>query len=99
MGRPSHTKEWFPNNNITIHLKEKDEIHTYTTPVNSYIYTNKRAWDHLQATVIQGKHEVKASKLNIKAGTRIWSCQIYGHGIISSIGLPNEEVTVIIHIK
>jgi hypothetical protein len=95
--RPSQSKELFLNSAITIHLKETDIIQKFSTNDNGNIRTNKRGWDAHNATVIQGDANIQEDKIEVPEGVRIWSCKVYGGGIISSIGLKNEAVTVIIH--
>jgi hypothetical protein len=96
--RPSQSKELFLNSTISIHLKETDIIQKFTSNDNGNIRTNKRGWDAHNATVIQGEVNTHDNKIKVPAGVRMWSCKVYGGGIISSIGLKNEVVTVIIHI-
>lgn len=95
--RPSQSRELFLNSTITIHLKETDIVQKFSTNDNGNIRTNKRGWDAHNATVILGDANVQDDKIEVPEGVRIWSCKVYGGGIISSIGLKNEPVTVIIH--
>jgi hypothetical protein len=95
--RPSQSKELFLNSTVSIHLKESDIIQKFTTNDNGNIRTNKRGWDTHNATVILGDVTVVDNKIEVPEGIRAWSCKVYGGGIISSIGLKNEAVTVIIH--
>jgi hypothetical protein len=100
--RPSQSKEWFTNSDLTIHLNENDEIYQYRTDEHGNVRTNKRAWAGLNATVILG--DLNRGTLNrtemgifIPKGIRIWSCLISTSGRVSSIGLPDTDVTLIIH--
>lgn len=95
--RPSQSKELFLNSKISIHLKETDIIQKFTSNDNGNIRTNKRGWDAHNATVILGDVTVTDGKIEVLEGVRVWSCKVYGGGIISSIGLKNEAVTVVIH--
>ena len=95
--RPSQSKELFLNSTITIHLKETDIVQKFSTNDNGNIRTNKRGWDAHNATVILGDATVLDGKLEVTERVRMWSCKVYGGGIMSSIGLKNEPVTVIIH--
>jgi len=96
--RPSQSKEMFLNNKITIHLKETDTVQKFATNDNGNIRTNKRVWDAHNATVILGNINIHDKKIDVPEGARVWACKIYGGGIISSIGVKNEVVTVIIHL-
>jgi hypothetical protein len=96
--RPSQSKELLLNSDITIHIKETDIVQKFSTNDHGNIRTNKRGWDSHNATVILGDITVDNYKIGVPAGVRVWSCRIYGGGIVSSIGLKNEAVTVIIHI-
>jgi len=95
--RPSQSKELFLNSTISINLKETDIIQKFTTNDNGNIRTNKRGWDAHNATVILGDTNVLDGKIEVLEGVRMWSCKVYGGGIISSISLKNEAVTVVIH--
>ena len=95
--RPSQSKEWPQNSDITIHLNENDEIYHYKTDGNGNVRTNKRAWSGLNATVILGNFDSTDEGILIPKGIKVWSCLISTSGRISSIGLPDTEVTVIIH--
>ena len=96
MGK-SNANEWKPHLDLTLKIKPTDEVTTLKTNKVSQAPINKRGYGRLKATVILGTHTVKNNKIEIKAGDRIWSCQIDERGAVSSIGLPEAEVTVIIH--
>jgi len=95
--RPSQSKELICNSDITIHLKENDELYHYKTDEHGNVRTNKRAWSGLNATVILGKVDRIDNNIFIKHGVKAWSCAISTSGRISSIGIPETDVTVIIH--
>jgi hypothetical protein len=94
--RPSQSREWTQNLDVTIHLTENDEIYHYKTDENGNVRTNKRGWSGLNATVILGNFDRMCTGIYIPKGTKLWSCLISTSGRISSIGLPETEVTVII---
>ena len=95
--RPSKSKEYPLNSDITIHLNENDEIYHYKTDEHGNVRTNKRAWAGLNATVILGSFNSTDGRIFVPKGSRVWSCLISTSGRLSSIGLPESEVTVIIH--
>ena len=95
--RPSQSQEWFPNSDLTIHLNENDEIYHYKTDEHGNVRTNKRAWAGLKATVILGTLNGTERSVLISREVRIWTCLISTSGRVSSIGLPDKEVTLILH--
>jgi hypothetical protein len=97
MGRPTLTKEWFPNSTIIIIIKPTDQIHFLKSNTHGNVETNNSGWSGLNATVILGHHHVIGGQVEVPQGVRIWTCVINQRGTLSSICLPNEEVTVIIH--
>jgi hypothetical protein len=106
MGRPTQTKEWYPNSPIAIIVKLPDIVLHSKSNAHGNVETNKRSWSGLNATVIQGEHNTESNEsiaynngpMIVTKGTRIWSCTINQRGTLSSIGLSNENVTVIVHI-
>jgi hypothetical protein len=95
--RPSQSKEWTQNLDVTINLTENDEIYQYRTDEHGNVRTNKRAWSGLNTTVILGDFNRTEIGIFIPKGIRVWSCLISTSGRVSSIGLPDTEVTLIIH--
>lgn len=95
--RPTHTKEWIDHPNLSIHLKTSYNIWYGSTDNNGNPYTKIRAYVGKNATVIQGDHKIMDQSIFVNESFRIWSCKVYAAGKVSSIGIKNEVVTVIIH--
>jgi hypothetical protein len=97
MGRPSYTVEWINHPTLKIVIKNSDELWYGVTNIHGNAYTKIRAYEGRNATVIQGDHRQNGNSILVRKSYKIWSCKIYSAGKVSSIGIPNENVTVIIH--
>ena len=97
MGKPSKSIEWKEHTDLKIKVKPTDEVITLSTNKVSVAPINKRRYEHLKATVILGKHTVHNGFIDVMEGVRVWSCVIDARGAVSSIGLPETDVTVIVH--
>ena len=97
MGRKSAAIEWIDHPSLTIHLLNTDKLWYGVTNQNGNPYTKKREYVGYNATVIQGEHKIEDQCMFIGSNFRIWSCKVYAAGKVSSISIPNEYVTVIIH--
>ncbi len=97
MARPSYTVEWINHPPLNIHIKDSDEFWYGFTDIHGNAYTKIRAYIGKNATVVQGEHKTEDQSIYISESFKIWSCKIYTAGKVSSIGLKNEYVTVIIH--
>lgn len=97
MGRPSYTVEWINHPPLILFIEDTDKLWYGTTNIHGNVYTKIRAYTGHNATIIKGDLKVKGDQIFVNGSTKIWSCKIYSAGKISSIGLPNEYVTVIIH--
>ena len=96
---PKHTEEYPATHPLLeIPILETDEVHYLATNDKGNIRTNKRALDGHPATVILGNLNIHDDKIILPKDVRAWSCKVYGGGIISSIGMKDTEVTVVIHI-
>ena len=97
MARKSNSIEWKQHSDIKIKIKPLDEVIQKKTNNVSVTPLNKRGYAGLNATVILGLHEVVNNQIVVKEGVRVWTCRIDQRGAVSSIGLPEVEVTVIVH--
>jgi hypothetical protein len=65
---------------------------------NGNIQTQKRAYDGLKATVLES-NGINENRIESVKGMRIWACEINSRGGISTVGIPEKEFTVIIHLS
>jgi hypothetical protein len=97
MGKPSKSIEWKEHTDLKIKVKPTDEVITLSTNQVAVAPINRRRYEHLKATVILGKHTVHNGFIDVMEVVRVWSCVIDARGAVSSIGLPETNVTVIVH--
>lgn len=97
MARKSNAIEWERHPDLKIPIKPSDEVIPKKTNIVSVTPLNKRHYEKFKATVILGFHEPIDNEILVKEGVRVWSCKIDQRGAVSSIGLPKEDVTVIVH--
>lgn len=93
----SNAIKWERHPDLKIPIKQSDEIIKRKTNNISIIPLNRRHYEQFNATVILGHHEVIDDEILVKEGVRVWSCKIDQRGAVSSIGLQDVDVTVIIH--
>lgn len=89
--------EWERHPTLKIILTSSDEVIQKKTNNISITPLNRRNYEKFNATVILGFHEPIDNEILVEEGVRIWSCKIDVRGAVSSIGLQDVEVTVIVH--
>lgn len=89
--------EWERHPDLKIPIKQTDEVIQKKTNNVSITPLNRRHYEKYKATVILGSHEPIDNEILVEDGVRIWSCKIDQRGAVSSIGLPEVDVTVIVH--
>jgi hypothetical protein len=88
--------EWERHPDIKIKIKPLDDVIQKKTNTVSVTPLNRRKYENHTAIVILGLHEAVGNYILVKEGVRIWTCNIDGRGAVSSIGLPEVDVTVIV---
>jgi hypothetical protein len=96
MGK-SKANEWKPLLKLKLEIEPTDVIIQSKTNTISITPLNKRGYTGHGATVILGHHKAVDGEIHVKKNTRIWTCEIGDRGAVSSIGLPEVDVTVIVH--
>lgn len=101
MPRLIKTEKWPNTSRVTIHLKSNDVVDNYTTNDKGCVNTNKRAYNNLTATVIDGNPVILEDKIDVDENSHIWECIINNVGALSSVGndMRYQKVAVIIHNK
>lgn len=88
--------EWERHPDLKIRIKPFDDVIQKKTNTVSVTPLNRRKYEKHTAIVILGSHEEIDNEILVKENVRIWTCNIDGRGAVSSIGLAEVDVTVIV---